>query len=329
VARDGAWVFKYPPWILPFFFPFALLSLDVAKVFWGIIQISAFAYVVKWAADACQNSRWLYVTVFLFWGLWQVNAQDGQISLLLLGMWLWAGSRDSLEALSLKSISLIGFSFVKVFTAYPLLAFRISRKAVRNAVITFTLILVPLSLPALWVTKNRSLEVLVHSYIEAMLSGGQVLGYDGVRGKYNQGLTGFFLRVLHVPAEKTSVDILVFLVLGSVVAFFWHCFSGKLPFKYRWAGWIGLTPMVHPLPFWYSFVMTFPLASISLSSAMKSNRLSVKLVAVIGVAMITAFTEKSLGSFGSTLELLSVKAWGVLLCCVALVIDQQEQLEHP
>jgi hypothetical protein len=328
VTRDGAWVFKYPPWILPLFLPFGLLSLEVAKVFWGLLQVGAFAYVVNWVANVCGNSRWHYATVFLFWGLWQVNAQDGQITLLLLALFLWAGGRDSLESMSLKSISLVALSFAKVFTAYPLLACLSSRRVAWQFVKISTLVLAPLSLPALWVTQNRSLRVLVHSYVEAVLSGGKLLGYDGVRGRYNQGLIGFFLRLLQVPAEKTSADVLVFLLLGSFLALIWHRLSRTLSFKYRWVGWIGLTPVVHPLPFWYSFVLTFPLASISLSSAMKSESRISKLLAAVGVVMITALTSKSLGSFGVVLELLSIKSWGVLFCCVALILGQQKPQEY-
>jgi hypothetical protein len=324
VLRDGPWVFKYPPWLLTPFLPFGLLSLETAKAFYGALQAIAFLYVLRWTAQASQKSLWAYLTALLFWGLWQVNAQDGQVSLLLLATWLWAGNEDVLARWTIKSTALVAVLPAKIFTVYPALGLRLSWKAIRNIALISTLILVPLSLPALWGAQDHSVSQLVHSYIEAMLSGGKLLGYDGVRGRFNQGLTGLCLRLMHIPPEKTFADIICFFIVGSIIAILWSRISRNLPFKHRWVGWIGLTPVVHPLPYWYSFVMTYPLAAITLSAALSSRKKLNVALAALGVAMIAILTEKTLGTFGAALELLSIKSWGVVLCCYALVVSQKD-----
>jgi hypothetical protein len=224
---------------------------------------------------------------------------------------------------TIKSTALVAVLPAKIFTVYPALGLRFSWKFFRNIALISACILVPLSLPALWGAQDHSVSQLVHSYVEAMLSGGKLLGYDGVRGRFNQGLTGLCLRLMHVPPEKTFADIVCFLIVGSIIAILWSSLSRRLPFKHRWAGWIGLTPVVHPLPYWYSFVLTYPLAALALSTALNSKKRLNGVLATLGVAMIAIMTEKTLGSFGAALELLSIKSWGVLLCCYALVISQK------
>src|SRR4051812_24477778 len=48
VARDGAMVFKYPPWILPSLLPLALLPLDLAKILWGFVEVFSIFGIALW-----------------------------------------------------------------------------------------------------------------------------------------------------------------------------------------------------------------------------------------------------------------------------------------
>ena len=324
VARDGAWVFKYPPWTFPLFLPFGFLDLTWAKTVYGILQVLAFAFILRWTFRASEDTRAPCIVVFLFWGLWQVNAQDGQISLFLIATWLWAGSPMALERLNLKTTLLLAACSSKIFTFYPLLSLGISWKAIRTTFFIFIAIFLPLSLPALWATKDHSLFHLGQSYAQAALSGGHLLLDADVRGRSNQGLTGLCLRLLQIPREQTLADIFCCLIVGSLIAFGWHRLSRNMRFQDRFMGWIGLTPVIHPLPFWYSFVMAFPLASLSLSASLRAKKRTLTLASsLLGIAMIAILTQKTLGSLGTILEFYSVKSWGVLLCCLALKISQK------
>jgi hypothetical protein len=68
-------VYKYPPWTVPFFFPFSVLPLSMAKWVWGLLEVFSLGAVVSWVFwKAVCRSGVLVSTGVAFWGLWVVHA---------------------------------------------------------------------------------------------------------------------------------------------------------------------------------------------------------------------------------------------------------------
>ncbi len=317
VARDQNMVWKYPPWALPFFIPFGLLSLESAKFLWAIFQILCFLAITRWTIQRCMSPLTFFISTLAFIGLWQVNAMDGQLSMLFVATWLWAGETNIFKKLNLKSFFLFYFSSFKIFTFYPLVSLNWSKGAI-VPILKILLILAALSIPAWIVSDFVSPLEFVKLYSDTISSSGQYLG-ESVRGRYQPSLTAFFMRLFEVPAIQTHWDVVCALILAVVLGLGWKKFSKKLSPDERWVGWIALTAVIHPLPFWYSFVFAYPLCALALDRAFSTRSLFARAISILGLFFVAVATEKTLGTFGQTLELLSIKSFGVLLSAFALV----------
>lgn len=324
VARDGVRVFKYPPASILFFAPFALLPLLWAKALWGMIQAASIWGAIAWSrraaarSDAGSSTIQPYFVAAAFWGLWHMNAYDGQLTPLLLCAGLWIASPGALTKPG-RGIALLHALTLKIFTAFPLLGLLRRDRRMLSILACFALQSVALAwLIALW-TREDGLGALIHEYVEAMRRGGETLGWDGVRGFYNQGFPALILRHLAVPADRVSADLIAVALIAPAVGWAWHRASRRLPFTHRWAGWIALTPAIHPLPFSYSFALAYPLAALAWTEAWRSGSRREMAGAAAGIAMIALMTSKTLGELGRALELLSIKSWGIALCAAVLV----------
>jgi hypothetical protein len=127
-------------------------------------------------------------------------------------------------------------------------------------------------------------------------------------------MPGLVLRVLGVPGDRALADIAVSLALALVAAVVWARAARRLRPEQAAAGWLALTPVIHPLPWWHLFVFAFPLAVMTLHETLgRRDRWGVALT-VAGWILIAASTRKVLGPVGGWLELASAKSWGVLIC---------------
>lgn len=315
VHRDGYRVFKYPPFTALFFVPFALLPLSIAKFFWGVLQCLSLFAVFDWVKVRCSRPQGAWVGFLVFWGLWRVHAMDGQISLLMLALALTANSKP-IERLTTRVSVVFTALSLKIFSAFALLGLKWNRRSVQ-VVLLYLGIAGGLSLlVSLWVGEGG----ILGPWLQALSEGQEILGEAGVRGKYNQGLPALFLRALDASQIHWHLDLWVTGMVAGLLAGFWWQHSKKMSFEAAWVGWLALVPVVHPLPFWYSFVFVFPLAVLCIDRAFFDRarvpgnfRRSFRILTFMGVAGVAAITSKTLGPIGAVLELASIKSVSTLL----------------
>jgi hypothetical protein len=332
LSRDGGMIFKYPPWVLPFFIPFGLMSLSFAKLCWGLIEVLSLVAVVQWIRIHGRCSDATVVGVLIsFWGLWAVHALDGQVALVMLAVALWAWVPNSFERSRVRGLILVFALSTKIFTLFPLMQNRFSTKLV-GRVLGIVGILLLFSVPALLAEHSSNPALLFSNWMEAATSGGALLTTEQIRGRYNPSLTSLTLRLLHVSANQPWADVGIASAWAIVLGVIWKYASQRMPPREAWLGWLALAPVIHPLPWWHLFVFSFPLAVVSLDRAFKEWRHNqstrVAAIALLGVALICASTEKLLGRPGLFLEMACAKSWGVLLCAGVLAYVSPKVFSH-
>ncbi|MGK5087440.1 glycosyltransferase 87 family protein [Bdellovibrionota bacterium FG-2] len=345
VGADSGMVFKYPPWILPFFVPLAFFDLSLAKWLWGIIEVSALGFVGLWVFRCLRGvwSSWgagalVFGVGLLFWGLWAVHALDGQVALPLLALLLWAIPPGKNERVTPgKTAWMLLFLTTKVFTIFAGLG--LLRRLSAKGLFFFLILCGLLSTPALFVYSQRGSVPpayalvpyslvpykLVQGWAQAANSGADRLGLDHIRGRANQGLPGMILRHFGPAQAGTGSEILLFLALSLVLGgwWWWRAGKGHRSREEAWAGWLALSPVVHPLPWWHLFVWAFPLAVFAIAAALRAKSNSKLALSLLGMVLLCFATEKVLGSLGASLEMVSVKSWGVLVLIFVLSTSKE------
>jgi hypothetical protein len=315
-VRDGAMVFKYPPWILPAFLPFTAMSLGAAKWTWGGIELLSLGVVVVWSLRKIKSYFLLLPAIAAFWGIWAVHALDGQVTLVLLALVLIA---SSIERAGLR-LGLAAWALsTKIFGMISMPGVFHDRREFKKLLIP-GLVLLWLSVPALLVTPHHSPVRLVKTWAQAAASGGTAFGAEKVRGRENQGLPAAALRLAKVPAEKTGADLLAFALIALALGSVWILVSRPLEREEKLVGWLALGAIAHPLAWFHQFVLVFPLAIVSLDRAWRSRRWLSLTMSILGIALIGLVTRRTMGNLGACLESLSVKSWGTILCAAALVL---------
>ncbi len=319
LGRDGAMVFKYPPWVAPLFIPLALLPLSVAKWVWGVMQILMLAYCVRWTRVRVLETTWIWSVLVGFWGIWAVHAMDGQISLLILAGTLWAKERETWVS---RLIALLLLS-TKIFTLFALFGWLIPdwRRSGRQAIWKWTgtaalgaLVFFALSLPAnRFQPEGRGGYSLLSSWSEAAGSGGAQFEDQKVRGRDNQGFPALLLRLTHVRADEAQWDLKCFLIFATVALAVLLGVEKYFGPDQVFAIGLGLTAIVHPLAWFHLFVFTYPLVVLALDGVAASRRTWALGVAICGAVAVSVLTRGVLGGAGVTLELLSIKSWGVVV----------------
>jgi hypothetical protein len=325
---DRGMVFKYPPWLLPVFFPFAVFPVAIAKWMWGVFSIFCLALVVKETRKTIQSPVVLYATLLSFWGIWQVNALDGQINLMILAIAWGSLFKPSAKERTPRVFWALS---TKVFTLLALvgMGFKWNKKTFTILVITVFI----LSVPCLLTTRGQNPTRLVTSWVRAATSGGAQLKNEKTRGRDNQGIPAAVMRMFGVPASNTGVELGVSVLLILFFGGAWKKLSVGLDADEQWASWLALSAAVHPLAWFHLFALSFPLAVLALDSSWREFHLTGKKIrfglALAGVLCIAVITRKTLGVFGAVIEQFSIKSLGVLLCIcsVWLRVNQSKAVE--
>ncbi len=338
IARDGIMPFKYPPWILPIFLPFGLLPLSIAKISWGILEASAFVYIIRWLQSRVRSSL-LILSLIAFSGLWTVHAFDGQVSLILLAVGLaFFGKFGKNPLVLIYALS------IKILTLFPIIGvldISVQRGELKNVSVPRTIlrwtgmaavVLGLLSIPALK-SHHYDLGEFLRQYRAVTSPGVDSSGSPRVtvRGDQAQGFVSMIFRVCDLD-YRNSVLILVFsMVLALVLAAFWHCRASRLSMDFQWAGWLALTATLQPLAGFHTFVLAFPLAAMTLERTFAEKAKLRTGLCFFAILMITAFGQKTLGHAGLVLQQLSVKSWGVLFCAFLATIpgDVEKKSQRP
>ncbi|MBI2711625.1 MAG: DUF2029 domain-containing protein, partial [Bdellovibrio sp.] len=122
VAGDPAFVFKYPPWVLPYLAPLYLFTFEQAKAFWAILELLALASSVRSLVRLGLSVRVVLFSTALFWYIWLGHFYFGQIGLFFLAVSLWAVEKSNSETLmAVKSSIVVFFSSIKAFSMVSLI----------------------------------------------------------------------------------------------------------------------------------------------------------------------------------------------------------------
>ncbi len=313
LVRDGGMVFKYPPWTLPFFYPWAWLPLQTAKWVFGVFEVASLFSVLLWLRRRLGASqRVVALAALAFWGLWMVHTLDGQVVLPMLACALWLWKPAVMEENPWRAAGLcLGLS-TKIFSLLPLFPDVFRWKALRSWVLA-ALAAAALSWPVMQAQQVSGPLGLLQAWKEAAASGATHLDSGQTRGRANAGLVGWVLREAEVPAQATGTEVTLALVLSLGLGGLWAWRSRQLAEVTRWVGWLALVPVVHPLPWWHLFIFAFPAAVLAMERS-RQRGTAWTLATAFAWFLLCAGTEKLLGPAGIFLELHASKSWGALLC---------------
>lgn len=308
-------VFKYPPWIIPWVLPFAALSWPVTQSLWFVLEIGALASCLLWLVRVgCSPGAAGWVAV-AFWWIWRAHLEMGQLTLVLLAAALWlqpktplrtAGAGYLLSAKLFSGIAILGAPRSQLLNPKTWLA------GLSLVAGSFVLVLLLRPEPGAW--------GYLQGWAHAASSGGAALGAQVIRGQQNHALTTRILDALGVAADNTRADVGVCLLLIALLAPLWMRFSKGLSDAERWAGWLALGMVVHPLAWDHSYVMAYPLAALAVDRSFTRKR--GRELAVLGVILTAVLTPQLVGAwFVKPFELLACKFWGVVASAAGLVVS--------
>jgi len=316
---DGM-VFKYPPWIAPLFVPFALLPLAAAKWTWGTVCAFSLIALIHWTLLQAHANRWVALGAVMFWGIWAVHALDGQVMLPIAAAAVWAIRKPTSKGLMVLAWLALT---TKIFTLIAVLgAPREMRKPKTFA--WALLATVALSLPS--IIHEGGVSPLLERWRAAATSGEHYFGSVKVHGRDNQGLPALLRRNDLLPATGVNADLLSFAVIAALLAFAWGAVSRRLGEAERWAGWLAVAAVCHPLAWFHQFVLVFPAATLALDRAARAKNRVALFLAALGLAAVSVVTRKTFGTSGEQLELLSIKSLGTLLCLAVLAATHFHEL---
>lgn len=315
----GNMVFKYPPWILPFFLPFSALDLTTAKFFWGVIEASSFIFIVRkihlgfGGLPPVRPAVQTFLLLVLF-GLFGSHGLTGQITLPMLAI---AISVDPLRASFGRFALLVVTLSAKATSIFPLFHAVRRKRLVVNVLGTLG-ILVVLSLPIYFKSYGGRYGTMRDEWVSAMFSGTQDVNSVriGFTTREVQGLPSLLLRKAgfneQVPAHVFFTTIFSF----GALALAWAWISRKRSAAIKWVGWIALMPAVQPLAWFHVFIFAYPLLAFAGEMAFQENRTDSRRERLVALAICTlligAVGAKTMGELGNQLELASVKLWGLI-----------------
>jgi hypothetical protein len=333
---ERGFVFKYPPWFLPFFAFLRWMGYEFAKGVWACAELVLLGFCVKWMTEHGISLTISLISTFLYWFIWLGHFSAGQITLFLLAAALWVIDKKAANSKTIapgRGAFLFLIFSSKVFSLFSLLGIwrSIARPKVLFLIGLFSLVLHAIvfvlhSYP----TSLESIIEIYRDWIQSAGSGAAELGYEVVRGTGNHGFPAAILRWVDPQAKYLALDVITSGFLALVVGVTWYRVSRYLAFEEAWAGWLALGVIIHPLAWHHSFVLTFPLSAYSLQSAtrMKKNRGFWIGLAVLGISLITLIVPQTIGAdWVKYPEMIGNKSWGVILCAWLLVRTSAFQRE--
>jgi len=315
----GNMVFKYPPWILPFFLPFSLVDVVTAKVIWGVIEAASLIFIVRRAHQGfgglppVRPAVQVFLLLVLF-GLFGSHGLTGQITLPMLAV---AIAIDPLRASFSRFTILVAALSAKATSVFPLFH-ALNRKRLAMSVFGTAAVFFVLSLPIYVKSYDRHYGAMRDEWVSAMFSGTQDVNSVriGFTTREVQGLPSLLLRKAGFDEQKPSHVLFTTVFSFGFLAGAWAWLSRKRSATVRWVGWIALMPAVQPLAWFHVFLFAYPLLAFAGELAFLENRIDSRRERVVGLAvcalLIGAVGAKTMGELGNQLELASIKLWGLL-----------------
>jgi hypothetical protein len=322
-ASTKGFVFKYPPWTLPIFAPFGLVSFDVAKMGWALIELACLVYSMVKVSEFGVRRNIVFLVAAALWWIWQDHFWSGQLTIVLLAAALWiTNSKESWK------LSITGYLFTaKIFSVLTFLGKW--REYLRPRVILEIALLCILPTLLVWQVMRRfdpsvSLLDVFRQFSKAAESGGAELGAHVVRGQLNHGFTAAILRWFNVDSTKFIYDASVSIGLMAILGSLWTQFSHYLSDEETWFGWIAIALIVHPLAWDHSFILAYPLCAISLERAVQTKNKRLITLSFLGVACIGLIIPNTIGTDAvKPFEFIAIKSWGVVLSAIALILSRK------
>jgi hypothetical protein len=328
-------VFKYPPWILPMFLPFAFLDLESSKWVWTIAQVLAIFYSMFWLVRHGVQQRVVSLISLMFWYMWFAHTYFGQITVFMLALGLWTlkplakGGQENFSPGRLSFFIYVLTS--KVFSMISLIGcwkevIRPKTLALGFSWLVLTHILLFVSFPYSMISNAPHVIVQLYSdWILAASSGGAELGALIVRGQQNHGFAAAILRALEVDATKVGYDIALCSFIALILSILWAWYSRSLKTEERWAGWLAMGVIAHPLAWHHSFVMAYPLCVFALQRAVSSRDRVLIFFALFGTSCIGIFVPQVIGTGAvRPLELFANKSWGVVISGIVVLVASKK-----
>lgn len=329
----GNMVFKYPPWILPAFLPFAIFPLAAAKLLWGVTQGLCMVQVVHFLRKRDVRSWLIALLLLAFGGILLVHALVGQVTLLLLsGFLVYRGFFLSDEPRRTGPVSfavLVWLSTLKIYTVFPLLGLQWKKLKISHFASAF-LALSFLSVPVWALSYDFSLQMMLSDWANAVFSGTQGVASKriGFATRELQGLPPLLVRLFEVSESNrsalTAIQLGTFAGLGGLFLAADRLFLRRRIGEFGvFMGWLALTPIVQPLSWFHFFWMAFPLLACAAEGALREGQRGALAMVVLSVLMVAAITSKTLGMTGLWLEMASVKMWGVFLVLSVWILKER------
>ena len=320
LAAYGNMVFKYPPWILPFFLPLAALGTRGALGVFAVAQGFALYGVSARLRKDYAISEWTLIATWIFFlPILLIQAMVGQLSLFL----LWAALELVRDRGETPALAAQGIAFsVKVLTLFPFVAFLLPGpgqgarvQALGRAVLGALFAAVGLSIPLLWFYGGHA-SALGADWIRAMFSGTHDIHSVriGFTTREAQGLPSLFLRITGADESNPRVVLTAVAFAAILLAGIAARITRPYSFDLRFLVCLALTPLVQPLAWFHFYLFVLPVFAIALERSAQTRREHPKrLLAFILLGLaLNAVTEKTLGDFGRTLEFAGIKTWATL-----------------
>ncbi len=315
----GNMVFKYPPWILPFFLPFGFLDLETAKIFWGLVEVASLVAIVVRIHGGVRGTSgglpgvrpWIQsLFLLILFGLFGSHGMTGQITLLVLALAVWA---DPVRSSFRRFFFLVVALSAKMTSLFPLVyAWR--RKKLAASVAGVVAICVLLSLPIYFRSYDRKYGAMRQEWVQAMFSGTQDVNSVriGFTTREVQGLPSLILRKGKLDENEPRHVLLAIAFSVLLIGGGWIFASRRLPPEAQWFGWIALLPTVQPLAWFHVFLFAYPVLAIGAERAIRRRRTLDFWLYFACVVAVGGITAKTLGPTGLALEHWSIKLWGTL-----------------
>jgi hypothetical protein len=330
-------VYKYPPWTLPIFTPFAWVSFNVSRWIWTALTILGIAYSMFWLVQNGVHRRIVFITTLMYWWLWQDHAYVGQITVLLMALSMWCVNAIDDPRRSAGRVSFLSYLFsLKIFSMIPLVGLPKSVWNRRTFIAGFLLFLAthvillliqPEHHPAAMISK---LPEVYRQWMQAASVSGAVPAHQLThRWPQNHSFTGVILREMHVDAAQSVYDVAVTILFALGLGLLWYQASKKLTFPEKWAGWLSVGVVSHPLSWHHSFVLIFPLSSFALQAAWERRNPLFILLSFLGTSAIALMIPQVIGVEATApLEAFASKSWGVVICAWVLIQSRKPNAAH-
>ncbi len=324
LEKFGGMIFKYPPWLAPFFIPISLLPFEFAKFIWGVLGVFSIFTMMKILKNFAQvKLEILFALGLLYWGIWAIHALDGQVAIPLMALALFSLTRKSPALDAMNAIALSS----KVFTVFPLLLEWKRYWKPRTLLIVVSTVL--LSTAFVIVKTDSTPSRVIGEWREAASSGAKYLPEGNTRGKKNPSLSNYTASLFAVPVQDSKTEVVIALIFFALAALYLIGFTQNQDYFTRFCIALALTPVAHPLPWLHLFSWTFPLMAITANLAWQQRaRRDVGFVfaaslLVLAILMVPLGAESALGAMGSWFEWHAGKGFGTVFLVGSQFILQQ------